>query len=207
MALDTRNKRAAALGYGLSFLVVLPQADGAISVEDAGHALSAYAYDIAQPQPSPTPVQPTAQDERPTGSAVGRGRRFVFADQFIVREITGSAYGTVRIRARVSARGFVVYETSGVATVTLPRLTAQADGIVSAFVQSQSADASFAITSTISASGSVLALASGDVVTTIGSSIGIMSSGIVELCERHIRVEERMRADEDLVVMLEALWP
>lgn len=44
--MDTKTKRAAALGYGLAFLTVLPVADGAISVEDAGHALAAYSWDM-----------------------------------------------------------------------------------------------------------------------------------------------------------------
>ena len=44
--IDTRNKRAAALGFGLASLLVLPAAAGAISIEMAGHALSAYAFDL-----------------------------------------------------------------------------------------------------------------------------------------------------------------
>jgi hypothetical protein len=44
--IDTRNKRAAAIGFGLSFLLVLPGAEGVLSVESAGHALSAYRYDL-----------------------------------------------------------------------------------------------------------------------------------------------------------------
>jgi hypothetical protein len=44
--MDTKTKRAAALGYGLSFLLVLPVAEGAITIAEAGHALSAYSYDI-----------------------------------------------------------------------------------------------------------------------------------------------------------------
>jgi len=45
--IDTRNKRAAALGFGLASLLVLPAAEGALTVESAGHALSAYRYDLA----------------------------------------------------------------------------------------------------------------------------------------------------------------
>jgi hypothetical protein len=45
--IDTRNKRAAAIGFGLASLLVLPAAEGALSVESAGHALSAYRYDLA----------------------------------------------------------------------------------------------------------------------------------------------------------------
>jgi hypothetical protein len=43
---DSKAKRAAALGFGLSFTLVLPPADGAISIEDAGHASTAYRYDV-----------------------------------------------------------------------------------------------------------------------------------------------------------------
>lgn len=43
---DSKAKRAAALGFGLSFTLVLPPADGAISIEDAGHANTAYRYDM-----------------------------------------------------------------------------------------------------------------------------------------------------------------
>lgn len=49
--MDTKAKRAAALGYGLSFLLVLPPADGTISVNDAGHALNAYQFDIGVENP------------------------------------------------------------------------------------------------------------------------------------------------------------
>lgn len=45
--IDTKAKRAAALGYGLSFLLVLPPADGTISNGDAGHALNAYQFDLS----------------------------------------------------------------------------------------------------------------------------------------------------------------
>lgn len=44
--MDTKAKRAAALGYGLSFLLVLPPADGSLDIPDAGHALNAYRYDM-----------------------------------------------------------------------------------------------------------------------------------------------------------------
>ncbi len=44
MAFDTKAKRAATLGYGLACYLVLPPPDGAISVADAGHALSAYRF-------------------------------------------------------------------------------------------------------------------------------------------------------------------
>jgi hypothetical protein len=44
--MNTKAKRAAALGYGLAFLLVAPPADGIIGVEDAGHALSAYQFDM-----------------------------------------------------------------------------------------------------------------------------------------------------------------
>lgn len=46
--IDTKAKRAAALGYGLSFLLVLPPAHGALNIEDAGHALNAYRYDLPE---------------------------------------------------------------------------------------------------------------------------------------------------------------
>lgn len=52
--IDSKAKRAAALGYGLSFLLVLPPAHGGLSIEDAGHALSAYRYDM----PAATPAHP-----------------------------------------------------------------------------------------------------------------------------------------------------
>jgi hypothetical protein len=46
--IDTKAKRAAALGYGLSFLLVIPPADGTIDIEDAGHALSAYRFNLPE---------------------------------------------------------------------------------------------------------------------------------------------------------------
>lgn len=51
--IDTKAKRAAAIGYGLSFLLVLPPADGIISIEDAGHALNVYQFDLPELQPPP----------------------------------------------------------------------------------------------------------------------------------------------------------
>lgn len=50
--MTTKTKRAAALGYGLSFLLILPVADGTISTADAGHALSAYSFTLAPPIPA-----------------------------------------------------------------------------------------------------------------------------------------------------------
>lgn len=44
---DTKQKRSAALGFGLGFLTVLPVASGAISIEAAGQASAAYYYDLA----------------------------------------------------------------------------------------------------------------------------------------------------------------
>jgi hypothetical protein len=44
--IDSKAKRSAALGFGLSFLLVLPPADGSISIENAGHALNAYEFDL-----------------------------------------------------------------------------------------------------------------------------------------------------------------
>lgn len=44
--MDTKTKRAAALGYGPAFLNILPVADGTISIEDAGQALGAYWFDM-----------------------------------------------------------------------------------------------------------------------------------------------------------------
>ncbi len=44
--IDSKAKRAAALGYGLSFLLVCPPASGSLSIPDAGHALNAYRYDM-----------------------------------------------------------------------------------------------------------------------------------------------------------------
>jgi hypothetical protein len=51
--IDTKAKRAAALGYGLAFLLVAPPADSTISVQDAGHALSAYQFDMPSAVPVP----------------------------------------------------------------------------------------------------------------------------------------------------------
>lgn len=62
--MDTKAKRAAALGYGLSFLLVLPPAAGAISIEMAGHALSAYEFDLAAVAPAHSPEFITAHDVR-----------------------------------------------------------------------------------------------------------------------------------------------
>jgi hypothetical protein len=45
--MDTKAKRSAALGYGLSFMLMLPVAEGSISIESAGHALAAYRYDLS----------------------------------------------------------------------------------------------------------------------------------------------------------------
>jgi hypothetical protein len=54
--MDTKAKRAAAIGYGLSFLLVLPPAGG-ITIEDAGHALSAYQFDMPAPAIVAGPVE------------------------------------------------------------------------------------------------------------------------------------------------------
>lgn len=49
--MNTKAKRAAALGFGLSFLFVAPPAHGAIDMPDAGQALNAYRYDLPALQP------------------------------------------------------------------------------------------------------------------------------------------------------------
>lgn len=43
MALDTRNKRASAIGAGLAFLVMLPAPDGTVAAADRIHATGLYA--------------------------------------------------------------------------------------------------------------------------------------------------------------------
>lgn len=53
--MDTRTKRAAALGYGLAFLTILP---ATLDIPGAGQALGAYSYDLwARQNPSEIWVQ------------------------------------------------------------------------------------------------------------------------------------------------------
>lgn len=52
---DTRNHRSAALGFGLSFLSILPVADGAISIEAAGQGVAAYYFDLVTVVTVPLP--------------------------------------------------------------------------------------------------------------------------------------------------------
>jgi len=62
--MDTKAKRAAALGYGLSFLLVCPPADGSISVNDAGHALNAYQFDMPDVEVAAALLVPATFTER-----------------------------------------------------------------------------------------------------------------------------------------------
>ena len=63
--MTTKTKRAAALGYSLSFLLVLPVADGTIGIADAGHALSAYSITIST-SVLPAIFESTTEDLRPS---------------------------------------------------------------------------------------------------------------------------------------------
>lgn len=50
---DTRNLRAAALGFGLPFVLALPYPDAAISIADAAQVLSSYQVEaVIPPEPS-----------------------------------------------------------------------------------------------------------------------------------------------------------
>lgn len=55
---DSKDLRAAALSFGLPFLLVPPVADGAIAIDDAAHALASYRYDLADVEiEDPEPVR------------------------------------------------------------------------------------------------------------------------------------------------------
>lgn len=57
MALDTRNKRASAIGIAIAARLVLPAADGAISSADRAHLAYGYAgIQAGSPVPAPDGV-------------------------------------------------------------------------------------------------------------------------------------------------------
>lgn len=73
--MDTKAKRAAALGFGLSFTLVLPPADGSISIEDAGHASTAYRYDMPELEVEfPVQMPMMVAWSQTSGTAVGEYR-------------------------------------------------------------------------------------------------------------------------------------
>ncbi len=44
---NTKAKRSAALGFGLVFLCILPEAHGELSIQDCGQALGSYRYRLS----------------------------------------------------------------------------------------------------------------------------------------------------------------
>jgi hypothetical protein len=53
VAFDSREQRAAALGFGLAFALTLPLPDGTTSVQDGMQLISWYRYDVEAPQGEP----------------------------------------------------------------------------------------------------------------------------------------------------------
>lgn len=94
MAIDTRNKRASVLGWGLAALVALPLPDGAIGAADRAHVRGLYAgIDIGSSVPEPAVIRIAAVAG--TQAALDD----VAGSQSTLTEISGSQATLLDVRA------------------------------------------------------------------------------------------------------------